>query len=113
MIKYLGLNEVGCLIKFNKENEEIKSLDHISSNIDWLWIADEDGEFNGKEIKAGDVILRMYGVDDRCAREYFVINDEALKDYYKRVIERYCKQQEERNSCCDCECSTYCRKISA
>lgn len=101
MIKYLGINEGNGLIKFNKENEELKVLNNQSSMIDWLWIADEDGELNGKEVKAGDIILRMYGIDDRYKREYFIINDEALKDYYKRVIE-YHKQQEEKNSCCDC-----------
>lgn len=113
MIKYLGTNDGGYLIKFNKENEEIKLLDHISSNIDWLWITDEDGEFDGKEIKAGDIILRMYGIDNRYEREYFIVKDEELKDYYKRVIERYRKQQEERDLCCDCECNTCCKEINA
>jgi len=109
MIKYLGANEGSSLIKFNKENEELKVLNSTSSMIDWLWIADEDGEFNGKEVKAGDIILRMYGIEDRGEREYFIVNDEALKDYYKRVIEYYHKQQEERNPCCDCGCETCCK----
>lgn len=111
MIKYLGENEGSSLIKFNKETEEIKVLNNTSSMIDWIWIADEDGEFNGKEIKAGDIILRMYSIDDRYEREYFIIKDDALKDYYKRVIEYYRKQQEERNQCCDCECAC-CHKIT-
>lgn len=101
MINYLGTNEGSSLIKFNKENEELKVLNNISSMINWLWIADEDGKLNGKEVKAGDIILRMYGIDDRSKREYLIINDEVLKDYYKRVIE-YHKQREEKNSCYDC-----------
>ena len=44
MIKYLGSNEGSSLIKFNKENEELKVLNNTSSMIDWLWIADEDGK---------------------------------------------------------------------
>ena len=109
MIKYLGANEGSSLIKFNNENGELKVLNNTSNMINWLWIADEDGEFNGKEVKAGDIILRMYGIDDRCEREYFIVNDEALKDYYKRVIEHYNKQQKERNSGCNCECKTCCK----
>lgn len=108
MVKYLNTINGSCLIKFNKETEEVKSLESMSTNIDWMWIADEDGELDGKEIKTGDIVFRMYGIGkDRCKREFFIIKNEGLKDYYKRVIE-YHKQQAEKNSCCDCECATCC-----
>lgn len=109
MIKYLNTTDGSYLIKFNKETEEVKSLENISTNIDWMWIADEDGELDGKEIKAGDIIFRMYGIGrDRynAKREYIILKDEALIEYYKRLKAYYDEERKSREECCDCEDTT-------
>lgn len=103
MVKYTNINRSSYLVKFNKDNDEITILDNFSSNIDWMWIADEDGELDGKEVKKGNIIFRMYGIG--CEdRELIIIKDEALKDYYRRLIE-YWESKKSKDSnceCCDC-----------
>ena len=105
MVKYLNTINGSYLHKFNKETEEIKSLENISPNIDRTWIADEDGELDGKEIKAGDVIFRMYGIEERYGseREYIIIKDEALIDHYKRLKASYDEPKKSMEENCDCE----------
>ena len=106
MVKYLNTINGNYLLKFNKETEEIKSLENISTNIDWVWIADEDGELDGKEIKAGDVIFRMYGIGKErygSERKYIIIKDEALIDHYKRLKAYYDEHKKSMEENCDCE----------
>lgn len=105
MIKYLDVTNGRDFIKFDKENEKMSALDNINSNVDWVWIIDEDGEFNGKEVKKGDVVFKMYSAtSDYNEREYIIIKDEALKDYYRRLKEFYDNQRKPTSKCCDCEC---------
>ena len=90
MIKYIKKNKErsGLLVKFNTETTDIDVLNSYSSNIDWIWIVDEAGEFNGEHVSAGDIIVRMYAIKyDSDDNETFVIKDERLKDHYKRLIE--------------------------
>lgn len=90
MIKYIKKNKErsSLLVKFNTETMNIDVLDGYSSNIDWIWIVDEDGELNGEHVSAGDIIVRMYAIKyDSDDYETFVIKNEQLKDYYKRLIE--------------------------
>lgn len=105
MIKYLDVTNRGGFIKFDKENEKMSALDNVNSNIDWVWIIDEDGEFNGKEVKKGDVVFKMYSTTSNCnEREYIILKDETLKDYYRRLKEFYDNQRKSISKCCDCEC---------
>ena len=90
MIKYIndarGISST--LVKFNSKTLDVASIDNLYINIDYMWLADEDGELNGKPVSAGDIIVRMYAVkDDNRGGEIFIIKDEALRDYYKRYIE--------------------------
>ena len=80
MIKYISCNDSRNLIKYNKENDEITTLNNISTGINWIWIADEDG----------------------------MIDNSDLVDYYKRA-EKYraekAKQYDNCNDCCEsCDC---------
>lgn len=114
MVKYIDAKTGYSLIKFNKENDEIKVLDSFGTNIDYVWIADEEGMLDNTHVNVGDVIIRMYGntykADDR---KTLVIKDEQLKNYYKTLKETVDKEREEHKKCCDCECSNCCEKISA
>ena len=90
MKRYL-INEYGgsSLYKFDKETESIDCVHSTYTNIDYLWIADATGvaKVNGEDkvVNAGDVVLCMYGAEDRSKREYIIINDPALRSYYSRV----------------------------
>ena len=110
MIKYISVDRSSYLVKFNKDNDEITTLENSSSSINWMWIADEDGELDGKKVEKGDVILKMYGIG--CEdRELIIIKDEALKDYYRRLSEYWesKKLQDSNCECCDCCPKTCCR----
>lgn len=108
MIKYIVTTNSN-LIKFNTETQDITMQQNQSFGVDWLWIAKENGVLNDLEVNAGDIILSMYSIDRNVRhdeREVFVIKDEKLKDYYKRLIEfqdaRRLKQREEcEANCCD------------
>lgn len=110
MVKYIDVKN-GCnLIKFDKETEEIKTLDNFGTNIDYMWIADEDGVLDDITINTGDIIIRMYGFGDYDRnKKVIVIKDEQLKNFYKEMKEYYEKQKAERDLCCDCVCENKCR----
>lgn len=104
MTKYISCNSSSNLIKYNKENDEITTLDHISSGIDWIWIADEDGIIDNKIVNKGDIILRMYGIEDD-NRQIIIIENRDLRDYYKRV-EKYRAEKAKQYNCCNDCCET-------
>ena len=90
-MKYITANKTNAIILFDEKNEIVNGIDSTSSNIDYLWIAPEDGTItiNGdiKLVEAGDIILRMYGINDDPNREYILLKDDNLKSYYKRLID--------------------------
>ena len=90
-MKYITANKTNVLILFDEKNEIVNGTGSTSSNIDYLWIAPEDGTIiiNGdiKLVEAGDIILRMYGINDKYNREYVLLKDYNLKSYYKRLID--------------------------
>ena len=108
MIKYLLSKDCRNLIKINTEDlDNIKTIAYQRFNIDWLWIADEDGEFNGKQINKGDIIISFYGmpgVDN--SRETVIVKDEALKDYYARYGEAKKEYETKISTPCDECCNT-------
>jgi hypothetical protein len=90
-MKYITANKTNSLILFDEKNEIVNGIDSTCTNIDYLWIAPEDGTItiNGdlKPVEAGDIILRMYGINDDYNREYVLLKDYNLKSYYKRLID--------------------------
>lgn len=118
MIKYILPKNGRPLIKINTEDlNDIRENDYHRINIDWLWIVDEDGEFNGKQVNKGDIIISFYGmpgVDN--SRETVIVKDEALKDYYARYDEAESEYQNKLNEksqpCCD-DCCNCCEKCAA
>ena len=89
MTKYLLSNNSSELLKFNKETETLSDIQYQYTNIDYMWIADEDGVISTKDgdidVKSGDIILRMYRVGDG-EKELIVVSDDKLADYYNRLI---------------------------
>lgn len=104
MVKYIYAKS-NQLIKFDKDTENISCLNHTVSNINWIWIADEDGVLNDEEVKAGDVIISFYDVTDD-GRRIIVVKDQKIKDFYKELSDYYKKRKLERQAtkCCGCAC---------
>ena len=98
-MKYLTVNRGSQIILFDKKNETANAISYMSTNIDYLWIAPEDGTItingNIEAISAGDVILRLYGFGDHENREYIVLKDDNLKSYYKRLADHEKNDQKE------------------
>lgn len=116
MINYI-VNSTSCILKFDDDTKKINTIQSISPNIDWLWIADEDGFINADnttEVKAGDLIISFYNVKDgrEDRREVIVVTDNNIRDYYKRLKECRDKAMEELRSRRECEACEASNSIS-
>ena len=104
MIKYIDAKTGYNLIKFDKEKDEIKMLDSFGTNIDYMWIADEEGMLDDIHVDAGDLIIRMYGYSGKINdRKTLVVKDEQLKNYYNALKEEVEARNAERENCCKCD----------
>lgn len=107
-MKYLTINKTNGIILFDSENEIANVVSSTYTNIDYLWVAPENGTItiNGdtKLVEAGDVILRLYGINDGNNMEYILLKDDNIKAYYKRLIDNNNlireKRSTEDNLCC-------------
>lgn len=118
MIKYCAKVNNANIYKVDFEKEEFESVSHFS-DIDYCYIMPEDGileitDKNGNkksiEVKQYDLLLKMYSTTgDYDDKEFIVIDNPELKDYYRRRIERLeadrkaRKVTTEERCCCDCE----------
>lgn len=118
MVKYCAKVNNANIYKVDFEKEEFESVSHFS-DVDYRYIMPEDGileitDKNGNkktiEVKQYDVLLKMYSTtDDYDDKEFIVIDNPELKDYYRRRIERLEADRKARKvatnkrSCCDCE----------
>lgn len=106
MIRYLK-NDGCSIVKFNDENSSVNTISHLTTNIDWLWILDEDGEFDGTPVESGDILIRFFATRDNkdrfAGKEYVLVKDEALKNYYKRLAEYRKKLIEDKQPCSECD----------
>lgn len=118
MVKYCAKVNNAKIYKVDFEKEEFESVSHFS-DIDYRYIMPEDGileitDKNGNkksiEVKQYDLLLKMYSTTgDYDDKEFIVIDNPELKDYYRRRIERLeadrkaRKVTTEERCCCDCE----------
>lgn len=112
MIKYIDTKTGYNLIKFDKEKDEIKMLDNFGTNIDYMWIADEEGMLDDIHVNVGDLIIRMYGCNGKINdRKTLVVKDGQLKNYYNALKEEVEERKAKREK--DCECDTCgCKNIA-
>lgn len=110
MIKYIVPADGSSLIKLNLETQEVTIDKNIRTNIDWMWIAKEDGILDGKEVKAGDLIIKLYAIYDEEDRgtEVIIVRDENLFDYYARLLHSIRKHQEPKAYKASNDCSEPC-----
>ena len=107
-MKYITTNKTNGIILFDSENEIANVVSSTYTNIDYLWVAPENGTItmNGdtKLVEAGDVILRLYDISDGSNMEYILLKDDNIKSYYKRLIDHNNlireKRSTEDNLCC-------------
>lgn len=118
MVKYCAKVNNANIYKVDFEKEEFESVSHFS-DIDYHYIMPEDGileitDKNGNkksiEVKQYDLLLKMYSTTgDYDDKEFIVIDNPELKDYYRRRIERLeadrkaRKVTTEERCCCDCK----------
>lgn len=118
MVKYCAKINNANIYKVDFEKEEFESVGYFS-DIDYRYIIPEDGileitDKNGNkksiEVKQYDLLLKMYSTTgDYDDKEFIVIDNPELKDYYRRRIERReadrkaRKVTTEERCCCDCE----------
>lgn len=118
MVKYCAKVNNANIYKVDFEKEEFESVSHFS-DIDYRYTMPEDGileitDKNGNkksiEVKQYDLLLKMYSTTgDYDDKEFIVIDNPELKDYYRRRIERLeadrkaRKVTTEERCCCDCE----------
>lgn len=117
MVKYCAKVNNANIYKVDFEKEEFESVGYFS-DIDYRYIIPEDGileitDKNGNkksiEVKPYDMILKMYSTTgDYDDKEFIVIDNPELKDYYRRRIERLEADRKAREAvsgekvCCDC-----------
>ena len=118
MVKYCAKVNNANIYKVDFEKEEFESVGYFS-DIDYRYIIPEDGileitDKNGNkksiEVKQYDLLLKMYSTTgDYDDKEFIVIDNPELKDYYRRRIERLEADRKARKAvsgekvCCDCE----------
>ena len=118
MVKYCAKVNNANIYKVDFEKEEFESVGYFR-DIDYRYIIPEDGileitDKNGNkksiEVKQYDLLLKMYSTTgDYDDKEFIVIDNPELKDYYRRRIERLeadrkaRKVTTEERCCCDCE----------
>lgn len=104
MIKYIAPENCRVLIKINTEDtDNIKIVESTNTNIDWMWIADEDGEFEGKPVKKGNVIIKFYDNYDSLENQFIVIDNEELTNIYTTIAAK--RQQYLDSVAKKCECA--------
>lgn len=118
MTKYCAKVKNSIIYKVDFEKEEFEVIDYFSG-IDYCYIIPEDGileitDKNGNkksiEVKQYDMILKMYSTTGNYEdKEFIVIDNPELKDYYRRRIARLEADKKAREAannekcCCDCE----------
>lgn len=109
MVHYIDTVNGNKLVKFNKENESVTILKNINSYIEYVWVADEEGVFDGVQINVGDIIIRMYDCTNSISdnKKILVIKDNVLKEHYRRAIE-YLNKINLKKPCGDCELDCTC-----
>lgn len=118
MVKFCTKVKDSNIYKVDFENESFEVVGCFS-DIDYryiipedgiLEITDKDGNKKSIEVKQYDMILKMYSTTgDYADKEYIVIDNPELKDYYRRRTERLEADRKAREiainekCCCDCE----------
>lgn len=120
MVKYCAKINNANIYKVDFEKEEFESVSYFR-DIDYRYIIPEDGileitDKNGNkksiEVKQYDLILKMYSTTgDYDDKEFIVIDNPELKDYYRRRVERLEADRKAREVTTDEKCRCDCELV--
>lgn len=120
MVKYCAKINNANIYKVDFEKEEFESVSHFS-DIDYryimpedgiLEITDKDGNKKSIEVKQYDLLLKMYSTTgDYDDKEFIVIDNPELKDYYRRRVERLEADRKAREVTTDEKCRCDCELV--
>ena len=120
MIKYCAKVKNSNIYKVDFEKEEFEVIGYFS-DIDYCYImpedgileiTDEDGNKKSIEVKQYDMVLKMYSTTDNYQdKEYIVIDNPELKDYYRRRVERLEADRKAREVTTDEKCRCDCELV--
>lgn len=120
MIKYIVNNRAGDLISLDTENLSSAKVLRSEWVIDRTYIADKDGEVlikdddgniaNRLDVKANDVIVKLYSPTGDNKKEIVILSGDEIRDHIIRKKEFEAKQREENKTnkhyedCVACSC---------
>ena len=119
MVKYICSVDKGIVISCDKEAENVSKLEPVY-NVDYKYYVPEDGEWvytkkdgskNRRSVTKGTFVLKMYPIDKNGDKEFIFIENDELKGYYNRLLEKMQEEAEKKvvknpcDLCCDCECN--------
>lgn len=120
MIKYIVDNQAGNLISLDTENLSGTKVLRSEWVIDRTYIADKDGEVlikdddgniaNRLDVKANDVIVKLYSPTGDNKKEIVILSGDEIRDHIIRKKEFEAKQREENKTnkhyedCVACSC---------
>lgn len=120
MLHYIATREDGDIFGVDFETKKISKVEY-NGGIDYQYQVQEDGEFlvDGEklfDVKAGDIILKMYSVTDNWNDKEFVkITTPELIDYFKRRAEwlaaKNAANKKKAINCYEPHCESDCVKV--
>ena len=97
MIKYIIKKDISNVIKIDTDTNDIDILKN-EWVIDYMYFIDKTGvciiDGQSFDVKEGDVIIKLYAIDTNASKEYIIISNPQMTDYFNRLAEH--KKQE----CC-------------
>lgn len=118
MVKFYTKVTGGSIYKVDFENENFEVVDYFNGISDnyimpedgVLEVTLKDGSKKTIEVKKHDLVLKLHSTTNNYYdKEYIVIDNPELKDYYRRRIENIEANRKAREAtmsekcCCDCE----------
>lgn len=120
MLQYIATRRDGDIFGVDFETKKISKVEY-NGGIDYQYQVQEDGEFlvDGEklfDVKAGDIILKMYSVTDNWNDKEFVkITTPELIDYFKRRAEwlaaKNAANKKKAINCYEPHCESDCVKV--
>lgn len=120
MLQYIATRGDGDIFGVDFETKKISKVEY-NGGIDYQYQVQEDGEFSvdGEklfDVKAGDIILKMYSVTDNWNDKEFVkITTPELIDYFKRRAEwlaaKNAANKKKAINCYEPHCESDCVKV--
>lgn len=119
MVKYICSVDRGLVVSCDKDSENVSKLDPVYTDYNYYvpedgeWVyTKKDGSKNRRSVTKGMFVLKMYPIDKNGDKEFIFIENDEVKDYYNRLLEKRKEEAEKKaaeNPCdCECDCKSDC-----